>query len=80
MHVLDVDANLVPRLEQLRPDVVWPLVHGSTGEDGSLQDLLGLLGLPFVGSEAAACRLASQKPVRPAADRAPRLVHPSCAR
>jgi D-alanine-D-alanine ligase len=63
VHVLDVDANLVPRLQELRPDVVWPLVHGSTGEDGSLQDLLGLLGLPFVGSEAAACRLASQKPV-----------------
>lgn len=63
VRVLDVDASLVPQLQEMAPDVVWPLVHGSTGEDGSLQDLLSLLGLPFVGSEPAACRLASHKPV-----------------
>jgi len=63
VHVLDVDAELLPHLRQIRPDVVWPLVHGSTGEDGSLQNLLDLVGVPYVGSEAAACRLASSKPV-----------------
>lgn len=79
VSVLDVDANLVPALERLRPDVVWPLVHGSTGEDGSLQDLLGLLGLPYVGTLAAGCRLASNKPVAKAVLRAARLPTPDYA-
>lgn len=61
--ILDVDAQLLQRLDALEPDVVWPLVHGSTGEDGALQDLLQLAGYPFVGSEAGACRLASDKAV-----------------
>lgn len=61
--VLDVDAQLLQRLAALEPDVVWPLVHGSTGEDGSLQDLLVLAGYPYVGSEAYGCRLASDKSV-----------------
>ncbi|MBU2572613.1 MAG: D-alanine--D-alanine ligase [Elusimicrobia bacterium] len=33
-----------------RLDAVFPLVHGSTGEDGILQGFLELLGLPYVGS------------------------------
>ena len=40
VKVLDVDAQLLQRLDAIEPDVVWPLVHGSIGEDGSLQDLL----------------------------------------
>ncbi|GAA4425578.1 D-alanine--D-alanine ligase [Georgenia halophila] len=63
VQVLDVDSELLPRLAKLQPDVVWPLVHGSTGEDGSLQNVLDLVHAPYVGSEAAACRLASSKPV-----------------
>lgn len=61
--VLDVDSQLLQRLEALEPDVAWPLLHGSTGEDGSLQDLLALIGLPFVGSNADGCRLAADKAV-----------------
>ncbi|MDP9800903.1 D-alanine-D-alanine ligase [Arcanobacterium wilhelmae] len=61
--VLDVDSQLLQRLEALEPDVAWPLLHGSTGEDGSLQDLLSLIGLPFVGSDAVGCRLAADKAV-----------------
>ena len=45
------------------PDVVWPLVHGATGEDGGLQDLLASSGLPFVGSAAEGARLAWDKSV-----------------
>ncbi|WP_300046936.1 D-alanine--D-alanine ligase [Trueperella sp.] len=63
VKVLDVDAQLLQRLDAIEPDVVWPLVHGSIGEDGSLQDLLVLAGYPFVGSEAFGCRLASDKSV-----------------
>ncbi len=37
-----------------RIDVVFPLIHGENGEDGSLQGLLQIAGLPFVGSGVAA--------------------------
>ncbi|UNX54958.1 D-alanine--D-alanine ligase [Georgenia sp. TF02-10] len=76
VEVLDVDANLVPALTDLAPDVVWPLVHGSTGEDGSLQDLLDVLGLRYVGTTAAGCRVASDKPTAKALLRAAGLPTP----
>ncbi|MCI5826541.1 MAG: D-alanine--D-alanine ligase [Arcanobacterium sp.] len=63
VKVLDLDSQVLQRLAALEPDIVWPLVHGDTGEDGSLQDLLDLAGYPFVGSTAAACRLTSDKSV-----------------
>lgn len=63
VKVLDVDSTLLHRLDAIKPDVVWPLIHGTTGEDGSLQDLLNLIGLPIVGSSARSCRVAFQKPV-----------------
>lgn len=44
VKVLDVDATLLQRLNSMNPTVVWPLVHGATGEDGALQDLLSLSG------------------------------------
>ena len=59
----DVDAALLPRLREDRPDCVVPLLHGSAGEDGALRDVLETLDIPFVGSDAAASRLAFDKPV-----------------
>ncbi|WP_234984438.1 ATP-grasp domain-containing protein [Actinotignum timonense] len=63
VKVLDVDATLLQRLSSMNPTVVWPLVHGATGEDGALQDLLSLSGYRFVGSTANAARIASNKTV-----------------
>ena len=40
-----------------------PLLHGAAGEDGALRDVLQALGLPFIGSPAAAARLAFDKPI-----------------
>lgn len=62
VRVWDLDGALLDRLAEFQPDVVWPLVHGADGEDGSLQDLLTLLGLPFVGADGHRARLASHKP------------------
>ncbi|HLR58798.1 MAG TPA: D-alanine--D-alanine ligase [Beutenbergiaceae bacterium] len=59
----DVDTNLLPFVQQTQPDVVWPLLHGSTGEDGSLTDLLSLTGVPFIGSEATGARVSWSKPI-----------------
>ena len=59
----DVDAGLLPRLREHRPDCVVPLLHGSAGEDGALRDVLETLDIAFVGSDASASRLAFDKPV-----------------
>ncbi|WP_432483961.1 D-alanine--D-alanine ligase family protein [Kineococcus esterisolvens] len=61
--VLDADAQLLPRLAQEAPDVVFPVLHGAVGEDGALRDVLELLGLRYVGSRPGACRTAWDKPV-----------------
>lgn len=63
VDVRDVDAGLLAALGEERPDVVWPLLHGATGEDGALRDILELLGLPYVGAGPQACRRAFDKPV-----------------
>lgn len=58
----DPDASLLPTLLAEHWDVVWPTLHGASGEDGALRALLEFLGLPFVGSAADATRLAWDKP------------------
>jgi D-alanine-D-alanine ligase len=59
----DVDATLLPALRHDRPACVFPLLHGETGEDGALREVLELLGIPYVGSTPDACRAAFDKPV-----------------
>jgi D-alanine-D-alanine ligase len=59
----DLDMHLVPQLQADPPACVVPLLHGEDGEDGALQEVLALLGVPHVGSTAPACRLAFDKPV-----------------
>ncbi len=60
--VLDVDAGLLDALSVHRPAVVIPLLHGASGEDGAVRDVLELLDLPYVGSRPFACRPAFDKP------------------
>ena len=59
----DVDAHLLPWLREHRPDCVVPLLHGETGEDGALREILELVGVPYVGAGPAASRVAFDKPV-----------------
>jgi D-alanine-D-alanine ligase len=63
VSVHDVDGQLLPTLRQVRPTVVWPLLHGSTGEDGSVRDVLSMLGLQYVGADPRGSRCAWSKPV-----------------
>jgi D-alanine-D-alanine ligase len=60
--VRDPDATLLEFLETTKPDVIWPVLHGASGEDGALRGLLDFLGLPYVGSRSDATRLAWDKP------------------
>ncbi len=46
-----VQSGGLERLEPASFDVVLPLLHGPFGEDGSVQGLLKIMGLPFVGSD-----------------------------
>ena len=62
VRISDVDASLADAIKSFSPDVVWPLVHGSIGEDGSLQSFLESVGIPFVGSSSVQAMLASNKP------------------
>jgi D-alanine-D-alanine ligase len=52
---LDVGADLVERLGGEKPDVAFVAMHGVGGEDGTVQELLEILGIPFTGPGAAAC-------------------------
>lgn len=60
---LDVDAELVPNLEGGGFDVVFLALHGSAGEDGTIQSLLELTGLPYTGPDVLASSLAWNKPI-----------------
>ena len=59
----DADAGLLAAVRADPPAVVFPLLHGVQGEDGAIQEVLSLAGLPYVGSEPQACRQSFDKPV-----------------
>jgi D-alanine-D-alanine ligase len=58
----DADASLLTRLREHRPDAVVVAQHGGSGENGSVQAILEMLGVPFVGTDSRACRRAWDKP------------------
>jgi D-alanine-D-alanine ligase len=52
---IDAGADLVERLRAERPDVAFVAMHGRDGEDGTVQELLELVGVPYTGSGVSAC-------------------------
>jgi D-alanine-D-alanine ligase len=59
--VLDADGDFVARVIELQPDFVFVAMHGRGGEDGTLQDLLETLGVPYTGSDPLASALCMDK-------------------
>ena len=59
---IDVDGGLTARLAELKPDVAFNALHGRWGEDGCVQGLLELLGLPYTHSGVRASAVAMHKP------------------
>lgn len=58
------DGPILPSLSRLldaRVDVAFPIVHGTWGEDGTLQGFLEIVDLPYVGAGVAASALAMDK-------------------
>jgi D-alanine-D-alanine ligase len=52
---IDVGPDLVSRLQAGAPDVAFIALHGRGGEDGTVQELLDLLGIPYTASGPSAC-------------------------
>ncbi|MHB9002867.1 MAG: D-alanine--D-alanine ligase family protein [Coriobacteriia bacterium] len=60
---LDVTAELVETLRAERPDACYIALHGKYGEDGTIQELLEFLGIPYTGPGVMASALAWDKAV-----------------
>ena len=58
---VDAGADLVSRLKDERPDVAFIALHGADGEDGTVQELLEILAIPYTGPGVSACRRAMDK-------------------
>ncbi len=62
VSAVDVGRNVADVLSKLKPDVVFNALHGRFGEDGTIQGMLEILGLPYTHSGVLASALAMDKP------------------
>jgi D-alanine-D-alanine ligase len=60
---IDVERDIATVLERAKPDVALNVLHGRPGEDGTLQGVLEILGIPYTHSGVLASALAMQKDV-----------------
>ena len=58
---VDVGVDLVRRLQAMSCDVAFVALHGRDGEDGTVQELLEILDVPYTGSGVLACSRAMDK-------------------
>lgn len=58
---IDAGRDLVDRLREAGPDAVFIALHGKYGEDGIVQGVLELMGLPYTGSGVLASAVAMDK-------------------
>ena len=72
VRVIDVGRDLPTVLRALdpRPDVIFNALHGIGGEDGTMQGVFEMLGIPYTHSGALASSLAMHKPTAKAIFRA----------
>jgi D-alanine-D-alanine ligase len=59
--VLDADEELVRALKAEQPEVAFIALHGPGGEDGTVQELLEILRIPYTGPGVAACMRSMDK-------------------
>jgi D-alanine-D-alanine ligase len=58
---IDVDSTLIERLRDSGADVAFVALHGRGGEDGTVQELLEIVGVPYTGSAVLACMRSMDK-------------------
>lgn len=61
VSTIDADRDLCRKLATVKPDVVYNALHGPYGEDGTVQGLLEILGIPYSHSGVLASALAIDK-------------------
>ena len=59
---IDAGKNMAADLAEANPDIVFNALHGQYGEDGSVQGMLEILGIPYTHSGVLASALAMDKP------------------
>ncbi len=62
VSVRDADAALLPWLLSNKPDAAVIALHGGRGENGAVQGILELAGIPYLGTRSHNCRLSWDKP------------------
>ncbi len=60
---LDLTEDLCEKLREIKPDKVFIALHGPYGEDGRVQGLLDILGIPYVGSGVLGSSIAMDKDI-----------------
>ena len=68
--LLELDEGLAEALADVEPQVVFPMLHGSPGEDGTVQGFLETLGYSYVGSDVRGSAIGMDKQVSKALFRA----------
>ncbi len=58
---IDMDRDVAARIAEAKPDVVFNALHGVPGEDGSVQGMLDLMGVPYTHSGLATSVIAIDK-------------------
>lgn len=58
---VELDGDIAESLANCQPDVVFPILHGPPGEDGTLQGFLEILGYRYVGSDVHGSAFAMDK-------------------
>ncbi len=61
VYGLELTRDIAVKLLELEPELVFPLLHGKPGEDGSFQGLLEILGIPYVGENVKISALCMDK-------------------
>ncbi len=58
---LDMDRDFYTKIREISPDVVVIMLHGKPGEDGTVQGMLELMGIPYTGSGVLASAIGMNK-------------------
>lgn len=58
---LDMNKNSIGELKEINPDVAFLALHGKKGEDGTVQGMLEVMGIPYTGSGVACSAICMNK-------------------
>lgn len=61
VELIDADFTLASKLAEIKPDICFIALHGTYGEDGCVQGMLEMMGIPYTGAGVAASAVAFDK-------------------